>query len=84
MNYFEYKNGELYGESIPVAQIAQSVGTPVYIYSYKTLKRHFRVFDDAFKRVPHVTCYSCKANSNIAILKVMGALGGGIDIVSGG
>jgi diaminopimelate decarboxylase len=84
MNYFEYKNGELYGESVPVAQIAQSVGTPVYIYSYKTLKRHFRVFDDAFKRVPHVTCYSCKANSNIAILKIMGSLGGGTDIVSGG
>lgn len=84
MNYFEYKNGELYGEGIPVAQIAQSVGTPVYIYSYKTLKRHFRVFDNAFKRVPHVTCYSCKANSNIAILKVMGSLGGGTDIVSGG
>ncbi len=84
MNYFEYKNGELYGESVPVAQIAKSVGTPVYIYSYKTLKRHFRVFDDAFKRVPHVTCYSCKANSNIAILKVMGSLGGGTDIVSGG
>jgi len=84
MNYFEYKNGELYGESVPVAQIAQSVGTPVYIYSYKTLKRHFRVFDDAFRHVPHVTCYSCKANSNIAILKVMGSLGGGTDIVSGG
>ncbi len=84
MNYFEYKNGELYGESVPVAQIAKSVGTPVYIYSYKTLKRHFRVFDDAFKRVSHVTCYSCKANSNIAILKVMGSLGGGTDIVSGG
>ncbi len=84
MNYFEYKNGELYGESVPVAQIAKSVGTPVYIYSYKTLKRHFRIFDDAFKRVPHVTCYSCKANSNIAILKVMGSIGGGTDIVSGG
>lgn len=84
MNYFEYKNGELFGEGVPVAQIAQAVGTPVYIYSYETLKRHYRVFDDAFKRISHITCYSCKANSNIAILRVMGSLGGGTDIVSGG
>ncbi|MBP1746426.1 MAG: diaminopimelate decarboxylase [Deltaproteobacteria bacterium] len=84
MNYFEYKNGELYGDDVPVTQIAQAVGTPVYIYSYKTLERHFRVFDGAFKGVPHITCYSCKANSNIAILRIMGTLGGGTDIVSGG
>ncbi|MGB4224113.1 MAG: hypothetical protein WBJ54_09885, partial [Syntrophorhabdus sp.] len=84
MNYFDYKNEELFGESVPVAQIAQEVGTPVYIYSYKTLERHYRVFDSAFNRVPHLTCYSCKANSNIAILRVMGFLGGGADIVSGG
>ncbi len=84
MNYFEYKNGELYGEGVPVVQIAQAMGTPVYIYSYKTLERHFRIFDNAFKGIPHVTCYSCKANSNIAILRIMGALGGGTDIVSGG
>jgi diaminopimelate decarboxylase len=84
MNYFTYKNGELYGEGIPIARIAQEVGTPVYIYSYKTLERHFRVFDGAFKDIPHITCYSCKANSNIAILRLMGSLGGGTDIVSGG
>jgi len=84
MNYFEYKDGELYGEDVPVANIAKAVGTPVYIYSYKTLERHFLVFDGAFKGIPHITCYSCKANSNIAILKVMGGLGGGTDIVSGG
>lgn len=84
MNYFEYKNGELYGDDVPVTKIAQAVGTPVYIYSYKTLERHFHVFDGAFKSVPHITCYSCKANSNIAILRIMGTLGGGTDIVSGG
>ena len=84
MNYFEYKNGELCGEGVPVAQIAQAVGTPVYIYSYKTLERHFHIFDNAFKGIPHVTCYSCKANSNITILRIMGSLGGGTDIVSGG
>jgi diaminopimelate decarboxylase len=84
MNYFEYKNGELYGEDVPIAQIARTVGTPVYIYSYRTLERHYRVFDGAFKGIPHITCYSCKANSNIAILRIMGDLGGGTDIVSGG
>lgn len=84
MNYFEYKNGELYCEDVPIADMARKVGTPVYIYSYRTLERHFRVFDSAFKGIPHITCYSCKANSNIAILRVMGALGGGTDIVSGG
>jgi diaminopimelate decarboxylase len=84
MNYFTYKNGELYGEGIPITRIAQEVGTPVYIYSYKTLERHFHVFDGAFKDIPHITCYSCKANSNIAILRLMGSLGGGTDIVSGG
>jgi diaminopimelate decarboxylase len=84
MNYFEYKNGELYGEDVPIDHIARAVGTPVYIYSYKTLERHFLVFDGAFKGIPHITCYSCKANSNIAILRVMCGFGGGTDIVSGG
>jgi diaminopimelate decarboxylase len=84
MNYFGYKNGELYGEDVPIAKIAKEVGTPAYVYSYKTLERHFLVFDGAFKAVPHITCYSCKANSNISILRLMGNLGGGTDIVSGG
>jgi diaminopimelate decarboxylase len=84
MNYFGYKNGELYGEDVPIAKIARTVGTPVYVYSYKTLERHYRVFDGAFEGIPHITCYSCKANSNIAILRTMGDLGGGTDIVSGG
>jgi diaminopimelate decarboxylase len=84
MNYYEYKNGELYCEDVPVEKIAKAVGTPVYIYSCKTIERHFRVFNDAFRTVPHHTCYSCKACSNLAILKIIGGLGGGIDIVSGG
>ncbi len=84
MNYFEYKNGELYCEDVPVSAIARAEKTPLYIYSYKTLKRHFSVFDKAFKRIPHIVCYSCKANSNGAILATMGRLGGGADIVSGG
>lgn len=84
MNYNEYRNGELYCEDVPVADIAKAVGTPVYVYSFKTIDRHFRVFNDAFKTVEHLTCYSCKACSNLAILKIIGDLGGGVDIVSGG
>lgn len=84
MNYCQYRDSQLYCEDVPVAEIVKATGTPVYIYSYKTLERHFRVFDGAFKTGPHLTCYSCKACSNLAILKIIGSLGGGIDIVSGG
>lgn len=84
MNYFDYKNGALYCEEVPVENIVRATGSPVYIYSYRTIERHYKVFDNAFKGVPHIICYSCKANSNIAILRAIGRLGGGIDIVSGG
>lgn len=84
MNYFHYKENELYCEDLPVAEIVKKTGTPVYIYSYRTLKRHFEVFDNAFKGLNHMVCYSCKANSNISIIAVFGRLGGGADIVSGG
>jgi diaminopimelate decarboxylase len=84
MNHFTYRNGVLYAESISVEEIAAAVGTPFYLYSHATLERHFRVFDGAFGRVRHITCYSCKANTNIALLRLMARLGGGADIVSGG
>jgi len=84
MNYFDYKNGALYCEEVPVENIVRATGSPVYIYSYRTIERHYKVFDNAFKGVPHIICYSCKANSNIAILRAIGRLGGGIDIVSVG
>ncbi len=84
MHFFEYKNGDLCCEDVPITTIVEATETPVYIYSHKTLERHFIVFDDAFKGIPHLTCYSCKANSNIAILRTIGRLGGGADIVSGG
>ncbi|MBA4416859.1 MAG: diaminopimelate decarboxylase [Syntrophus sp. (in: bacteria)] len=84
MNFFEYKNNELFCEDVPIAEIVRKTGTPVYIYSCKTLERHFNVFNDAFSTMPHLTCYSCKANSNGALLRVIGRLGGGVDIVSGG
>jgi len=84
MHHFHYKNEELYAESIPVRHIAEAAGTPCYIYSHATLVRHFNIFDDAFSQIPHLTCYSVKANSNLAILKLMAKLGSGMDVVSGG
>ena len=84
MHYFTYIDGILHAEDISIDRIAAAAGTPLYIYSYATLERHFLVFDRAFARIPHITCYSCKANTNIALLRLMARLGGGADIVSGG
>jgi diaminopimelate decarboxylase len=84
MHFFEYRNGQLQCEGIPIQQIAEKVGTPFYLYSYRTLVRHFTVFDDAFKGIPHLICYSAKANSNLSLLRLFVNLGGGVDIVSGG
>ena len=84
MHFFEYKNRELYCEGLPVEQIAQKVGTPFYLYSYNTLVRHFTVFNQAFEQIPHLVCYSAKANSNIALIRLFVGLGGGVDVVSGG
>jgi diaminopimelate decarboxylase len=84
MHHFHYRNDELYCEDVSLREIAQSVGTPCYVYSSATLQQHFTVFDSAFEGVPHLTCYSVKANSNLAILGLFASLGGGADIVSGG
>lgn len=84
MDYFEYRNGELYAEGVPVQRIAREVGTPTYVYSLATLRRHFRVFDQAFSRIPHIICFSVKVNSNLAVLRAFVKEGGGFDIVSGG
>lgn len=84
MNYFQYQNDQLWCEGVPVADIAREVGTPFYLYSEKTLRHHFRVFDEAFEDVSHIVCYAVKANSNIALLRLFAAEGGGVDIVSGG
>jgi len=84
MHHFHYKNNKLYAEGVPLTEIAEAVGTPCYIYSQATLTHHFKVFDNAFSDVPHLTCYSVKANSNIALLKLFASLGGGVDVVSGG
>ena len=84
MHHFHFEHDELYCEGIPLRKLAETVGTPCYVYSYATLHQHFTVFDDAFARVPHLVCFSAKANSNLAILGIFGSLGGGVDIVSGG
>ncbi|MBW1766096.1 MAG: diaminopimelate decarboxylase [Deltaproteobacteria bacterium] len=84
MHHFQYKNNELHCEEIPVANIAKDVGTPLYLYSYATLRRHFRAFDNAFEGIRHLTCFSMKSNSNLAVLRLFALEGGGVDIVSGG
>ena len=84
MNHFEYRNGEMFAEDVPLKRIAQEVGTPAYVYSLATLKRHFQVFDQAFAKVPHIVCFSVKANSNLAVLRLFAEQGSGFDIVSGG
>lgn len=84
MHHFEYRQGEMFAEAVPLKKIAKEVGTPAYVYSLATLKRHFRVFDQAFKAVRHIVCFSVKANSNIALLKAFAKEGSGFDIVSGG
>ena len=84
MNYFNYTGNELWCEEVSISHIAEEVGTPFYLYSHRTLKHHFRVFDMAFADIPHIICFSVKSNSNIAILRIFINEGGGVDIVSGG
>ncbi len=84
MHNFEYRQGELYCEHVPVSQIAKQVGTPCYIYSHATLTRHIRAYDNAFKNIPHLIAFAMKANSNLAVLRLMAKEGSGVDIVSGG
>ena len=84
MDFFQYKNEQLYVEDLPVKQLVEEFGTPLYIYSRATLERHWHAFDSALGDHPHLICYAVKANSNIGILNVMAKLGSGFDIVSQG
>ena len=84
MHHFTYPQNELYCEDVPIKKIAKEVGTPFYLYSHATLKRHFRAFDKAFEGIKRLICYSAKANSTHAILALLKNLGSGLDIVSGG
>lgn len=84
MDDFNYKDNQLYCESVAVADVAEQVGTPFYLYSSATLSNHFKRFDSVFTDVPQLTCFAVKACSNLAILRLFALLGGGADIVSGG
>lgn len=84
MHFFSYRGNNLYAEGVAVEKIARTVGTPVYVYSRKTLKRHYSAFTKAFSKVPHLICFSVKANSNISVLKTFAEENSGFDIVSGG
>ncbi|HTY55326.1 MAG TPA: diaminopimelate decarboxylase [Candidatus Binataceae bacterium] len=84
MNYFSYKQNQLFAEDIALKDIASRVGTPFYVYSTRTLRRHFKVFDEAFAGTDHLICYAMKALSNLSILKLFATMGSGFDIVSVG
>ena len=84
MDHFNYHGGELHAEDVPLARIAAEVGTPVYVYSAATLTRHFGLFRQALDWTDHLVCFAVKSNSNLAVLKLLGDLGAGMDVVSGG
>ena len=84
MNLFKYKNSELYAEDVPVRKIAEKVGTPLFIYSEKTLLRHLHAYQQAFDGYPSTICFALKANSNLAVLRLLAKNGCGADVVSGG
>jgi len=84
MHHFKYRENALFCEDVPVQHIADEIGTPFYLYSHATLKRHFQAFSKAFAGIDHLICYSAKANTNQAVLKLFAGLGCGLDIVSGG
>ncbi|MBB71824.1 MAG: diaminopimelate decarboxylase [Legionellales bacterium] len=84
MDHFNYRDGELFAEEVPVAKIAEQFGSPCYVYSRATLERHWHAFNDALGAHPHKICYAVKANSNLAVLNLFARLGSGFDIVSQG
>ena len=84
MDYFNYKNGELFAEEVSIGRIAEQVGTPVYIYSKATFKEHLHKIQQSYSRLDTMICYSVKACGNINLLRFMAEAGSGFDIVSGG
>ena len=84
MDHFLYRNGHLHAEDVAIAEIAEVVGTPFYVYSTATLERHYRLFKDALEGIDNTVCYAMKANSNQAVLTLLAGLGAGMDVVSGG
>ena len=84
MSHFDYRNGELHAEAVPLAAIAERYGTPCFVYSRAALAESYRAYDAAFAGTDHLVCYAVKANSNLAVLNLFARLGSGFDIVSGG
>src|SRR5690554_4982519 len=84
MDHFNYRDGVLYGEEVPLTRVAEQFGTPCYVYSRATLARHFRAYTEALGDHPHLICYAVKANSNLAVLGLLARMGAGFDIVSVG
>ncbi|HCR45265.1 MAG TPA: diaminopimelate decarboxylase [Marinobacter hydrocarbonoclasticus] len=84
MDHFNYQSNALHAENVSVQTIAETHGTPCFIYSRATLERHLRVYQEAMEDLPHLICFAVKANSNLAVLNVLGRMGAGFDIVSGG
>jgi diaminopimelate decarboxylase len=84
MDHFTYRNGQLHAEDVAVADIAAAVGTPLYVYSTATLERHYRLFTEALAPLPHLVCFAVKSNGNLAVLRTLGNLGAGMDVVSEG
>jgi diaminopimelate decarboxylase len=84
MEPFEYRGGELYCEAVPLRHVADSVGTPTFVYSKTAILEGYRALDRAFAAVPHLICYAMKANGNLAVVAALAKLGAGVDVVSGG
>ena len=84
MDHFNYKDNNLYCEDVAISTLADTYGTPLYVYSRATLERHWHAFDTALADRDHLVCYAVKANSNLAVLNILARLGSGFDIVSGG
>ncbi len=84
MDYFHYQDHSLYAEDVSLNAVAETFGTPCYVYSRATFERHWRAFDEALGSHPHLICYAVKANSNLSVLKLLAEMGSGFDIVSGG
>ncbi len=84
MDHFDYIDGDLAAEDVPISRIAAEIGTPFYCYSTATIERHYNVFADALAGLPATVCYSVKANGNLAVVRTLARLGAGADVVSGG
>ena len=84
MDHFLYRDGTLWAEDVPLEEIAAAVGTPAYVYSAATLLRHLALFEEALAGLPHLVCFAVKALSNVAVLRLLGEEGAGMDVVSEG